>query len=323
MTMKAVRISKFGGPEELKVESIPIPKPGKGQVLIKVYFSGVNPVDTYIRAGGFGPVTFPKVLGMDTAGTVEEVGEGVTEFKKGDRVYTTGTVTGGYAQFTVADVKKTSLLDKSLTFAQGAGVGVPYYTAWKAIYMRAQTKPKDLVLVHGASGAVGLAAVQIAKANGLRVIGTAGTKEGLDLVQKQGAEAVFNHKEADYIDKIKKYTEGKVDVILEMLANVNLNKDLDLLGHRGRVVVVGSRGEITTNPALTMGKEISILGMALMSISDDEWLELKSAVNALLQKGHIKPIIAKEYKLEDAGQAHKDIISNSGTLGKLVLDTSK
>ncbi|KAH9495769.1 hypothetical protein Btru_013274 [Bulinus truncatus] len=323
MTMRAVRYTEFGGPEVLKLETVPIPKPAKGQVLIKVLFCGVNPVDTYIRAGTFGPVDFPKTPGSDTAGIVEDVGEGVTEFKKGDRVYTVGTVTGAYAEYTVADVNKTSHLDKSLTFAQGASVGVPYYTAWKALYMRAQAKPQDTVLVHGASGAVGIAAVQIAKANGHRVIGTAGTKEGLELVLKQGADAVFNHKEDNYVQKIKEFTKGKVDVILEMLANVNLNKDLDLLCHRGRVVVVGCRGEITTNPAMTMGKETSIMGIALMSISDDEWQELKSAIKGLMQKGHIRPVVSKEYKLSEAAQAHKDIINNTGTYGKLVLDTSK
>ncbi|CAL1529900.1 unnamed protein product [Lymnaea stagnalis] len=323
-SMRAVRIHKFGGVEELKVENIPVPKAEAGEVLIRVFSVGVNPADTYIRAGDFGPRTFPLTLGSDAAGVVEEVGDGVTEFKKGDRVYTVGRETGAYAEYTVAVPSRMGHLDDNMTFAQGASIGVPYYTAWKALYFRAQAKPKETILVHGASGAVGIAAVQMAKANGHRVIGTAGTKEGLELVLKQGADLVFNHREEGYVEKIKASTGDKgVDVILEMLANVNLNTDLDLLGHRGRVVIVGCRGEIKINPAMTMGKETSIMGVALTSVTEEEWQVIRSGIQDLHKTGHINPVVAKEYKLDEVAKAHHDIINNSGTFGKLVLDTTR
>ncbi|KAH9495756.1 hypothetical protein Btru_013247 [Bulinus truncatus] len=325
MTMKAVQAAKYGGPEVLQVINIDKPKPKKGEVLVKVSYAGINPVDALITAGHLGthrPVPF--IPGMDAAGVVEEVGDGVKGFKKGDRVYTVCTDIGAYAQYTVTTPKHIAHLDSALTFAQGAAIGVPYYTAWKSLYFRAKAKSNETVLVHGASGAVGIAAVQIAKANGHLVIGTAGTKEGLDLVKKVGADFVFNHREAGYMEQIQNATKGAgVDVILEMVANVNLDKDLDILAKRGRVVVVGCRDAININPQKTMFKETAILGVALQTATDEEWQEIKNGVESLQKKGKIQPIVSREFKLSDVAQAFAEILKNSGTLGKFVLDTSK
>ncbi|KAK6961114.1 quinone oxidoreductase, partial [Biomphalaria glabrata] len=323
--MRAVQALKYGGPEVLQINNIAIPKPKKGEVLIKVHFAGINPIDALITSGFMGTSgPLPLIPGMDTAGVVEEVGDGVKDFKKGDRVYTVATDNGAYAQYTVTTPKHIAHLQPSLTFAQGAAIGVPYYTAWKSLYFRAQAKSKETILVHGASGAVGIAAVQIAKANGHLVIGTAGTKEGLDLVKKVGADFVFNHRQEGYLDEIQKATKGAgVNVILEMLANVNLDKDLDLLAQRGRVVVVGCRDGIRIEPAKTMFKETSILGVALLTASDEEWQEIKNGVENLQKKGKVQPIVSREYKLSEVAQAFTEILKNSGTLGKFVLDTSK
>ncbi|CAG5128218.1 unnamed protein product, partial [Candidula unifasciata] len=238
MSMRAVLVTQYGGPEVLKLENIPIPTPKDGEVLVRVHYSGVNPVDASIREGirsiGKEP---PFVSGRDAAGVVEVVGPGVTEYKKGDRVYVVAVVSGTCADYTAVPLRNVALLSDRLTFAQGAAIGIPYYTAYKALYTLCQARPGETVLIHGASGGVGIAGVQIAVANGQRVLGTAGSEEGLELVKKLGADQVFNHREEGYTDKLLEATGGRgVDVILEMLANVNLDTDLDLLAFRGRVV---------------------------------------------------------------------------------------
>ncbi|XP_035829403.1 quinone oxidoreductase [Aplysia californica] len=324
--MRAVRIAQFGGPEVLKVETqVPVPKPGQNEVLIKVGAAGVNPVDTYIRSGTYARLPdLPYTPGQDSAGVVEAVGPGVTRFKVGDRVLTMLTVSGTYAEYTTANAQYVSHLDDRLSFPEGASLGVPYYTAYKALFFRAQAKAGESVLIHGASGAVGNAAIQLGKALGLTVYGTAGTKEGVDLVRGLGADAVFNHREPGYLESIMSATGGQgVDVVLEMLANVNLQNDLTLLKFRGRVVVIGCRGSIEINPRLTMGKETSIMGVALMASSPEEWQQMHAAIGAGQHGGWITPKVAKVYPLAEAQTAQNDVINNTGTTGNLIIDPSK
>jgi len=324
--MRAVRVSQFGGPEVLKIESnVPVPKPENNEVLIKVEAAGVNPVDTYIRNGTYTRVPdLPYTPGEDSAGTIEAVGSNVTEFKVGDRVLTVRTLTGSYAEYTKADVMYVSHLHKKLSFQEGTCIGIPYYTAYKSLLIRANAKPGDSVLIHGASGAVGIAAVQLSKALGLTVYGTAGTQEGLDLVKSLGADAVFNHRKDGYLTEIMNATGGNgVDVILEMLANVNLQNDLTLLKFRGRVVVIGCRGSIEINPRLTMAKESSIHGVALMTSTPEEWRMMHAALYAGQHTGWLLPRVAKVYPLADAAKAQHDVIVNSGTSGNLIINVNQ
>ena len=226
--MKSIRVPQSGGPEVLQLEDVPDPKPMPGQIVVKVRAIGVNPVDAYIRSGQY-PVKmpFPYTPGMDCAGTIESVGPGVTQFKPGDRVYTAGTISGAYAEKTLCDVKTVHPLPEKATFEQGAALGVPYGTACQGLWNRAHGKPGETLLVHGASGGVGTAAVQIARAAGFRVIGTAGTDRGRQLVTEQGAHQVLDHTASDYLQKLMDFTGGRgVDIILEMRADVNLAKDL-------------------------------------------------------------------------------------------------
>ncbi|GFN96992.1 quinone oxidoreductase [Plakobranchus ocellatus] len=322
-SMRAIRIAQFGGAENLKLEKdVKIPTPGKDEVLIKVSAAGVNPVDTYIRSGTFSSRPgLPYTPGFDAAGIVEDVGSEVTQFKKGDRVYTVMTVSGAYAEYTTAKAVYVGHLDEKLSFNQGASIGIPYYTAVRALHMKAHAKPGETVLIHGASGAVGIAAVQIAKAYGLRVIGTAGTKEGMELVEKTGADLVFNHREEGYIKAIQDAVGG-VDIVLEMLANVNLQKDLDLMNVGGRIMVIGCRGPAEIEPRSMMGKESTITGIALLTSTDAEYKEMHSLLRAGQRLGWLEPKVSKVYPLKDAATAHHDVINNQGTLGKLVLDTT-
>ncbi|XP_043554486.1 quinone oxidoreductase isoform X2 [Chiloscyllium plagiosum] len=320
--MRAVRVYKFGGPSELKLEmDIPIPNPGENQVLIKVHACGVNPVETYMRAGTYPrKPSLPWTPGNDVAGVVEQVGQFVSKFKKGDRVFTCGTITGGYAEYTVSSENRVYPLPENLNYKQGSAIGIPYFTAYRALFHKAHVKAGETVLIHGASGGVGIAACQIARAYGLKVLGTAGTQEGLSLVQKNGAHKTFNHRETGYIDKIKDYTDGQgVDVIIEMLSNVNLSNDLQLLAAGGRVTIVGCRGSIEINPRDTMAKESSIIGVAFGTITEEDRLESAAAFFAGMEMGWLKPVVGPEYTLEKVAQAHEDIIKGPGTMGKMIL----
>jgi NADPH2:quinone reductase len=318
--MKAIRVHEFGGPEVMRLEEVPDPLPGSEQVLIRVSAVGVNPVDTYIRSGLYASrPTLPYTPGMDAAGVVEAVGMNVRRVSVGDRVYTAGTLSGAYAELALCEAARVHRLPSNITFAQGAAVNVPYVTAYRALFGRARAMPGETVLVHGASGGVGIAAVQLARAHGLTVIGTGGTEEGRRLVTEQGAHQVFDHRAPDYLDEVVKATGGSgVDVILEMLANVNLGRDLTVLARGGRVVVIGSRGTVEINPRDAMGRDASILGMTLANTTPQEFYAIHSALVAGLENGTLRPIVGQEMPLSDAARAHEAVMQ-PGAYGKIVL----
>ncbi|XP_067218099.1 quinone oxidoreductase [Chanodichthys erythropterus] len=320
--MRAIRVSEFGAPSVLKLcTDLPVPSPGQKQVLIRVHACGVNPVETYIRSGSYArKPSLPYTPGSDVSGVVEAVGEGVHLLQAGDRVFTIGTVTGGYAEYTVASEDTVHKLPDCLDYKQGAAIGIPYFTAYRALVHKAHAKAGETVLVHGASGGVGIAACQIARAFGLEVLGTAGTSEGMKLVLSSGAHLAFNHREQDYLDKIKDATSGQgVNVIIEMLSNVNLSNDLQLLDFGGRVIIVGSRGSIEINPRDTMMKETSIIGVALYNATKKETSECAAALFAGMEAGWLKPAIGPQYTLDKVAQAHEDIINSPGASGKMIL----
>src|SRR5262245_30899139 len=169
--MKAILVRQFGGPQVLKLEEVSTPKPAAGQVLVRVHAAGVNPYDTYMRAGTY-PVKppLPYTPGSDGAGVIEAVGDGVKKVKAGDRVYTAKTVTGAYAEYALALEEQVHPLPAKIDFKQGAGIWVPYGTAYHALYHAAKAHASETALVHGASGGVGTAALQIARAMGLKVL---------------------------------------------------------------------------------------------------------------------------------------------------------
>ncbi|XP_020039647.1 quinone oxidoreductase [Castor canadensis] len=320
--MRAIRVYEFGGPEVLKLQSdVVVPAPKDHQVLIKVHACGVNPVETYIRSGTYSrKPLLPYTPGTDVAGVIESVGNNVSSFKKGDRVFSTSTVSGGYAEYAVAEDHTVYPLPEKLDFKQGAAISIPYFTAYRALLHSARVKAGETVLVHGASGGVGLATCQMARAYGLKVLGTAGSEKGQNIVLQNGAHEVFNHREVNYIDKIQKSVGEKgIDVIIEMLANVNLSNDLKLLSRGGRVIVVGSRGPIEINPRDTMMKESSIIGVFLSSCSKEELQQYAVALQAGMEIGWLRPVIGSEYPLEKVAQAHENIIHGSGTMGKMIL----
>jgi len=318
--MKAIRVHEFDGPEVLKLEDVATPKPSSGEVLVRIHAAGVNPYDTYMRAGTYAvKPSLPYTPGSDGAGVVEAVGEGVKKIKKGDRVYTARTLTGAYAEYALALEEQVHPLPEKIDFKQGAGIWVPYGTAYHALYHSAKAHASETVLVHGASGGVGVAALQIARAMGLKVLGTAGTPKGLELAKREGAHQVFDHRKAGYQEEILQATDNRgVDIILEMLANVNLPYDTKLLATNGRVIVIGSRGEVTINPRELMGRRASIRAFTLWAITAAEEADIHAGLFAGLENGTLRPVVGKVLPLAEAARAHTEILE-PGSGGKIVL----
>jgi NADPH2:quinone reductase len=318
--MKAIRIHEFGPPEVMKLEEVPDPQPGPHEVLVKICAVGVNPVETYIRSGAYSRLpSLPYTPGNDASGIVEAIGKGVEGFGAGDRIFLTGTVSGAYAEKALCLDHQVHPLPKGISFSQGAAVNTPYSAAYHALFHRARAIPGEWVMVHGATGGVGIAAVQMAKAAGMRVIGTGGTERGRRLLTEQGIQHVLDHRAPDYLETALKLTRGRgVDVIVEVLANVNLGKDLTILAHGGRVVVVGSRGTVEINPREVMIREAAILGMLVANASGKEIQTIHSALAAGLENGTLRPVIGQELPLREAAQAHRKVLE-PGAFGKMVL----
>ncbi|MFH0793441.1 MAG: NADPH:quinone reductase [bacterium] len=317
--MKAIRVHEGGGPEVMKLEEVADPKPGAGEVVVSVRAVGVNPVDAYLREGWYAKMGYPYTPGMDGAGEVEAVGEGVKKVATGERVYICRSLSGTYGEKALCKESQVHPLPQRLSFGQGAAIGIPYVTAYRALFQKAQAKLGETVLIHGATGGVGIAALQLGRAAGLIVIGTGGTERGRKMVAAEGARHVLDHKEPGYLDKIAGLTGGHgVDVILEMLANVNLGADLGLLAVRGRIVVIGSRGKVEINPRDMMGRDTSITSFTLRNCSEEDMAAIHAALGPGLADGTLRPIVGREIPLAEAPRAHVEVMK-SGAFGKIVL----
>jgi NADPH2:quinone reductase len=325
--MRTVLVREFGDPDVLRVEEVPDPKPGPSEILVRIRAAGINPVETYIRSGVYArKPNLPWVPGTDGAGEVEAVGTHVKNWKPGDRVYIAGdnvstTGTGTYAEKAICSPGQLHRLPDRVTFAQGAALGVPYATAYRSLFLRASARPGETVLVHGASGGVGIGAVEMAKAHGMTVIGTAGTERGLQVVREHGADIVLNHREPNYLEAVMPATEGRgANIILEMAAHINLDKDLTVLGHGGRIVIIGSRGRVEIDPRGAMGRDAAIMGMLLFNTSPAELASVHAAIVAGLANGTLNPLVNREIPLAEAPRAHV-AVHEPGALGKIVLVT--
>jgi len=318
--MKAIRVKEFGGPEKLQLEEIPNPTPGSGQVVVKIEAAGVNPVDVYMRAGTYPrKPALPYTPGTDGAGTVLSVGEGVNSVAPGARVYTAGSLSGTYAEQALCEAWAVFPLPANSWFSQGSSMHVPYGTAYRALFQKAKALSAETVLIQGASGGVGIAAVQLARAAGLHVVGTASSERGRKLVADEGAHQVLDHSAPDHFEKALALTNGRgYDVIIEMLANVNLAKDLQILAMSGRVVVVGNRGSVEINPRDAMGRDGSIVCMSLWNASQKDLISIHSALVAGLENETLRPVIRHEIPLSEAPRAH-EIIMEPGAYGKIIL----
>jgi NADPH2:quinone reductase len=323
--MKAIRVHEFGGPEVMKLEEVADPIPGNGDVVVRMHAAGVNPVDAYMHTGMYArKPLLPYTPGQDGAGEIVAVGTDVRDFAVGDRVYVSGvgnTIAGvgTYAELALCSPSQLHHLPARTSFAQGAALGVPYCTAYRALFQRADAKPGETVLIHGATGGVGIACVELAHARGLRVIGTGGTDAGLTAAREHGADVVVNHRTAGYADDILKATGGKgVDLVIEMAAHVNLDRDLGLLAKHGRIVVVGNRGKTEIDARQAMGRDATILGMTLFNVTEADFVEIHAGLVAGLADGTLNPVADREFPLADAARAHEAVMA-PGALGKIVL----
>ncbi|MDX2214022.1 MAG: NADPH:quinone reductase [Oculatellaceae cyanobacterium bins.114] len=324
--MKAIRVHQFGTPEVLQIEEVPDFQPAPGQVVMQVKAIGVNPLHRLICAGLVARPPLPFTPGDDAAGVVAAVGEGVTTVNVGDRVYGGRSLTGTYAEQVLYDAAEVYPLPDNTSFAQGASLRGPYYTAHYVLYGKGRGTPGETVLVHGASGGVGIAAVQMARAAGFYVIGTASSEKGRELVKQEGAHHVFDHSAPGYIQEILDLTQGRgVDLILDMKADVNLPKSTQMIAFNGRIVMIGGKdvgegaaGRTEFNPFATLFKNADILGLFINAASPIEILAMKAAIFAGLENGTLRPIIGQEMPLSDAPKA-LELIGQSGAFGKIIL----
>ena len=318
--MKAIVVREYGGPEVMRLEEAPTPVPGEGQVLVRMIGAGVNPADTYSRSGAYAnKPPLPFTPGTDGAGLVHSVGPGVSLARPGDRVYVAGSLSGTYAEYALSLESRVHRLPERISFSQGAGVFVPYATAYRALVQLARSRAGERLLVHGASGGVGIAALQFACAAGMRAIGTAGSDQGCELALREGADKVVDHRKEGYREEALRLAGGKgFDVILEMLANANLGADLTMLAQRGRVVVIGSRGEATINPRDLMSRDAAVFGMLLWNMPDEDSASAHAAIVAGLGNGTLRPIVGAELPLAQAPEAHRKVLE-AGAYGKIVL----
>jgi NADPH2:quinone reductase len=323
--MKAIVVSEFGGPEVLRVKECNDPTPGADQVVVDVKAAGVNPVDTYRRAGGQGyQGELPFTPGIDGAGTVSAVGSDVQGIGVGDRVYITGSISGTYAEHCLCAAGQVHPLPEHdadgnpISFETGACLWVNYGTAYRALFQRGEAKLGDWVLVHGATGGVGVAAIQWAKAKGLHVVGSAGSEDGIKMLQDLGVDLAVNHHDSSRVDAIKEATDGGPAVIVEMLANVNLETDMGLVGKNGRIVIVGSRGSVEVTPRRLMGKEADVRGLILFGAVGEELETIHREMQTALSQGVIRPVIQQTLPLAEAPEAHRAVIEDKSH-GKIVL----
>lgn len=322
--MKAIRAHAFGGPQVLQFDEVDDPLAGPGEVVIDVRAAGVNPADTYMLTGKYSIVPdLPYIPGGDAGGVVASVGPGVEAVAVGDRVAVgaalSADLTGCYAEKVKRRADQILPIPANVGFAEAATFGVSYSTAHYALFERGGAMAGETVFVHGASGSVGSAAVQLAKRAGLTVIGSGGSADGLALIRDEGADLAVDHTAPDYLDAVTDFTDGGGPaLILEMLANVNLAADMERVAKFGRIVVIGNRGEITVNPRLTMMKELDIRGIAIWNATPAQLAAMMEDILAGAADGSLRPVVGREMPLAEAAAAHVAVLE-PGARGKIVL----
>ncbi len=321
--MKAMRAAQFGGPENLRFEDAPEPALRDAHVLIRVKATGINPADL-VRMSGRYPqrLPLPYIPGTDVAGEVEAIASDVAHVQVGDRVFGRSINGGGYAEKTCLPAHETIPLPDNLSFAEGAAIPVPFYTAYVAVHHKAALKAAETVLVSAGGGGVGVAAIQLAKVIGARVLTTVGSTEKAEKTQALGADVAINYKTQDFAAEIQQLTDGKgVDVIIENVATDNFAKDFSALAQNGRIVLIGTGTGKAPEAAFMVGaalfKDAQIYGMALGN-SAAHIPDMAQALTPLFSSAAVKAVVHKTYALADAQQALQDLVA-SNVFGKLVL----
>ncbi|XP_071499000.1 quinone oxidoreductase-like [Diadema antillarum] len=320
-TMRAVVIEELGSAQTMKVNpSAPVPLPGANQVLIKMKAVGINELDLRIRATGWRWYTPPFTLGIDGAGVIDSVGEGVTSLATGDRVYVFQPITGTYAEYCLADESRVFKLHDKLTFEEGAVMPNPYMCGIRAL-TRANFKKGETVLVQGASGGFGLAAVQLARGLGAsKVVGSAGSEKGRKLVKEMGADVVLDYKSLTFKQQLRDTFGPKgVDVIIETNVDVNFELDMELAARMGRIVVLGKRGQTLCTPQNLVYKETTVMGCALFFCDAETRKRMNETIYRGVDEGWLKPYVGTKFKLEEVSDSHLHVENRRGASGKIIL----
>lgn len=320
--MHAIRIHATGGPEALRYEELPQPRPGAGQVLVRVAAAGVNYIDTYHRSGLY-PLALPATLGQEGAGTVEALGPEVTSLALGDRVAWTG-VPGSYAEYVLAPADRLVIVPQALTLEQAAAAMLQGMTAHYLACTTYPLQPGQSCLVHAAAGGVGLLLVQIAKLRGARVIGTVSTSAKAELAREAGADHVIRYTEEDFEAEVKRLTDGAgVQVVYDSVGRATFEKSLNCLARRGMLVLFGqSSGPVAPFDPQILNQKGSLFltrpSLAHYIATRQELLARAGDVLGWIAGGQLKLRIHATYPLSRAADAHRDLESRA-TSGKLLL----
>jgi len=320
--MRAVRLHDHGGADVLQVDDTDRPDPGDDELLVEVAAAGVNPVDTYFRDGSYEPVGLPFTPGVDFAGTVAAVGADVTDFAEGDRVYGTGIgnggFQGGYAEFATVPTDRVVALPEGADMVEAGAAGVVAVTAWRALIDHADLDPAEACLVHGGSGGVGHAAVQIADAVSARVVTTA-APEYHDRLRELGADTVLDYSRDDLADAVLEATDGGADAILDHRLDDYLQFDADVAAQGCRVVGIGenSPDPAFTNDGAARSKDVNYQFMSMFNMPDLR-VGLRGVAH-LMADDRLSIDIARSYDLDEAGEAQRAVMEDS-FFGKLVVE---
>jgi len=306
--MKAIRIHEFGGPDVLSIDEIPVPQPGKDEVLIKVHATSVNPVDWKIRAGlrkeKF-PSKLPLTLGWDVSGVIEELGEKVSNFRKGDEVYgrPDPTKNGAYAEYIVVKANLLAIKPMSIGHTEAAAIPLAGLTAWQGLFDKGLLKEGQKVLIHAAAGGVGTYAVQFAKSKGAYVIGTASDRN-IDFLKRLGADEVIDYNMENFETVV-----NDIDLVLDTIGEDTQLKSIDVLKTGGRLI---------STLAADYVKEAKEKGVVLIDFIAQSVPDQLAEIAQLIDSGKVKPIIDQVLPFTDAKKAHMSI-EQGHTRGKIVL----
>jgi putative PIG3 family NAD(P)H quinone oxidoreductase len=328
-TMRQVRFKGAGGPEVIRLESAPVPKPGPGQVLIEVAGAGVNRPDCIQRAGAYPPPPgATDIPGLEVSGRVVAIGDGVKTFQDGDQVCALLS-SGGYAEYCVADEALCLPVPRPLSLLEAAGVPETYFTVYDNVFTRGRLKAGEAFLVHGGSSGIGSTAIQLAKAAGARVYATAGSPEKCAFCLSLGADAAINYREQDFVEEIRRITDKHgVDVILDMVGGSYIARNISVLAVEGRLVQIAflqsSKAEVDFRHVMV--RRLTVTGSTLRPRS----VELKAAIAdalrqnvwPLLEKGSVRPVVHATFPLEEARAAH-ELMESSAHQGKILLEVRR
>ena len=325
--MHQVRFVGAGGPEVVRAETAPVPRPGSGQVLVRVSAAGVNRPDCMQRVGSYPPPPgATDIPGLEIAGRIVEIGDGVDKLQIGDEICAL-VISGGYAEYCVADAPLCLPVPTPLSLTAAAGLPENYFTVFDNVFTRGRLAPGETFLVHGGSSGIGSTAIQLAVQFGARVFATAGSPEKCKFCEEIGAEAARDYRSNDFVEEVRRLTSGKgVDVILDMVGGPYVARNIAILALEGRLIQIAflqpSRVDIDLMPVML--KRLTFTGSTLRarSVSQKAAIaeRLRSEIWPLLDAGRVRPFIYATFPLERAREAH-ELMESSAHLGKIILET--